>query len=193
MSCSNAHLLSLESSNKDKIIAIQTFGEFDTNLLDRLKSQLSKIFNAEVVIYQSIALPNSLADKYDGKVPADSLLTLLEKEKKGRVVEVIGLTNKEIFIPKLHEGFTIPEIHSIRGYGYVSKGICIVSNYSLTSLDRRLHENRLFKATLHEVGHNIGLAHCSSSGCIMTEKSGDIVVLDTISGSFCEKCKRQAS
>jgi archaemetzincin len=183
----------LEGSNKAKIIIIQPFDDFEPELLPGLKQQLSNLFRAEVIINKNKSLPQALADKFGGKFPADSLLRLLEKEQTGRVVEVIGLTHKEIFIPKLLGGSSIPAIHPVRGYGYIAEGICIVSDHSLTSLDPRQTEARLVKATLHEVGHNIGLAHCSSPGCIMLEQSGDIVVLDKIAGSFCKQCKTQAN
>jgi archaemetzincin len=183
----------LERSNKDKIIVVQPLGGFDSSLLPIVQQHLVILFNTEVRILQNIPFPDSISIKYGGKYPADSLLPILAKKKTGNVVEVIGLTEKEIFIPKLYSGFTIPAAYTVRGYGYVNNGISVVSYFNMKSTDFQLGASRLLKAITHEVGHNLGLVHCPSSGCIMNEQSGNIVILDKVTGAFCEICKKKAN
>jgi len=83
------------------------------------------------------------------------------------------------------------EPYTIFGIGYIDGNASVVSDYRLQSGDRGLFENRLKKVILHELGHNLGLSHCSVDTCLMSETNGDIVKLNKTGGYYCKKCRQK--
>jgi archaemetzincin len=81
--------------------------------------------------------------------------------------------------------------HTIFGLGYIGGNASVVSDYRLQSVDRGLFENRLKKVILHELGHNLGLSHCTVDSCLMSETNGDIVKLNKTEGNYCKKCRQK--
>ena len=48
---------------------------------------------------------------------------------------------------------------------------------------------RLKKVALHEIGHNLGLEHCSNNKeCMMNDADGTIKQVDREKIWFCKKC-----
>jgi Predicted Zn-dependent proteases len=189
-SCTKEQTLSLKHSNKNKLIAIQPIGHFASGIIIRLENILSKSYNAEVILLNEIEMPPSL-NVYEDKYSGDSLLKMLSIYKNGNVAEVIGLTHKEVYVPKFYNKSTPAALKMVKGYGFISEGVCIISDYSMGSTNEELAFSRLYKAIKHEVGHNLGLQHCQSNTCIMNEQSGDILFLDKISGEYCNSCRKK--
>ncbi len=111
------------------------------------------------------------------------------------IVEVIGLTHKDIYTQREHntqlndKDFVLYELRSIFGLAYVSENACVISDYRLMSVDKELLYNRLRKVIIHEIGHNLGLPHCSIDSCLMSESNGNISTLNKIGGDYCKKCR----
>ncbi len=59
------------------------------------------------------------------------------------------------------------------------------------STDKELLANRLRKVIIHEVGHNLGLLHCSDDSCLMSELNGNIATLNKKGGDYCINCRRK--
>jgi len=80
----------------------------------------------------------------------------------------------------------------IFGLGEMPGNSCIISTYRLSydSIDQLA--DRLTKTVLHELGHNFGLDHCSTVGCLMeADDYGDKI--DTEGKWFCKKCQDKLS
>ncbi len=60
--------------------------------------------------------------------------------------------------------------------------------YSLPSNDNLLME-RAGKESLHELGHNFGLAHCDNPKCVM-HFSNNTIKIDRKEKNFCRSCKK---
>ena len=70
---------------------------------------------------------------------------------------------------------------------------CIVSTFKLKrGVSQQKILERLEKVALHEIGHNLGLNHCTNNKeCMMSAANGTIQQVDNEKVWFCEKCRKQ--
>jgi len=200
--CRKHPVISLNHNNGQKIIALQPLDDYDTALLTTVSKEISTFFSTRVLILDPVSIPRSFysANKNspgnDGYF-ADSLVQFLSKFINDTIIKIVGVTHTNIYTlrnlnvqldkkkPVLFEPYTI------FGIGYIGGNASVVSDYRLQSVDRRLFENRLKKVILHELGHNLGLSHCSVDSCLMSETNGDIVKLNKTGGNYCKKCRQK--
>jgi archaemetzincin len=45
------------------------------------------------------------------------------------------------------------------------------------------------KVVGHELGHTLGLGHCSDPACLMTAAEGKIAAVDHQRGAMCDSCR----
>jgi archaemetzincin len=92
---------------------------------------------------------------------------------------------------RIKKGLCFTSLTQFLVSGYIGGNASVVSDYRLQSGDRGLFENRLKKVILHELGHNLGLSHCSVDTCLMSETNGDIVKLNKTGDYYCKKCRQK--
>ena len=99
------------------------------------------------------------------------------------------LTEKDICCNKDKDN---PE-WGIFGLGLRPGKTCIISTYRLSkNVSKQKTLERLEKVALHEIGHNLGLNHCTNNKeCMMNDANGTIKQVDKEKVWFCEKCKKQ--
>lgn len=56
--------------------------------------------------------------------------------------------------------------------------------------DLRLYADRVAKEALHEIGHLLGLEHCSDERCVM-RFSNSVYEVDSKGSSFCSRCRAE--
>jgi archaemetzincin len=193
--CRKYSIISLQHNNDRKIIGLQPLGDYDTNQLTTVSKEIADFFKTRVLILRPITIPRSFyfasADKYS----ADSLIQFLSKFVNDTIVKIVGVTHTNIYT--LHKYYAhlnkkrsvSYEYSSIFGLGYIGGNTSVVSDYRLQSNDKELFDNRLRKVILHELGHNLGLSHCTVDSCLMSETNGDIGKLNKTGGDYCKKCR----
>jgi len=67
-------------------------------------------------------------------------------------------------------------------------GSAVVFARRLLSSDRKLYMLRLLKESMHELGHLLGLEHCSNPRCVMSF-SNSLYDVDRKEAAFCDECK----
>jgi archaemetzincin len=195
--CRKEAIFSLSKNNSNKIVAILPLSISDENELLFIKDQVSSYFHVRVIILQQQTMPQSFESNYEEMFSADSILSFLSNVTNDSIVEVIGLTHKDIYVTdelkiKVNGRYKkLPYQKDVFGLGYVYGNACIISDYRLTSRNEDLLNNRIRKVVFHEIGHNLGLEHCSNDSCLMSESNGSIAVLNKPGGDFCERCKRK--
>ena len=196
ISCEKNAIISLKNNNQNKIIALQPLGDYNERQLASVRNEISKFFNTHVIILASVPIPKAFCNNEE-KYSADSLVSFLSKFKNDTIVEVVGLTHKDIYTIREHqirlnnELSVFYELRGIFGLGYVSGNSAVISDYRLMSNDKELLNNRLRKVIIHEIGHNLGLPHCSDDSCLMSEVNGNIAIPNKMGGDYCIHCKQK--
>jgi archaemetzincin len=188
-----------ESNNflreKNKQIALQPVGDFDTILVAYLQKELSAFYQRKVIVLETIPEPNSAGwTSHPSLVMADSIISLVSVFNNDTIGEVVGLSHKGLLAAK--EGQDGPHdsptpTKNVLGLSYTPGNTCVVSDHNLFINDWTLGRSRVLKVIIHEIGHNLGLAHCKYPYCIMSENNGYIGRLDAIVTDYCPACKRK--
>lgn len=169
---------------KSKTILIQPLGDFPASLTNSLCIRIKQI-NPSTIVGNPIALPQSAYYAPRKRYRADSLLNYLYKKVDNQNVIVIGLTYKDISTTK---GDFLD--YGVMGLARCPGNSCVVSTYRLSgkNMESQQLRSQLFKISIHELGHTMGLPHCDKdSTCYMRDAKGGNPT-DELTG-FCWSCK----
>jgi archaemetzincin len=181
------------------VIGIQPYGQIDDRQVQAVADHIRMAFSAEVVVMEPRDLPiRAFIQVKSPRYRADLLLCDLKRIKPDSIEFLLGLTSSDMSTTKRNSDGTIKEPASkyadwgVFGLGYRPGPTCVVSTFRLKS-DPAKFKDRLFKVCTHELGHNLGLKHCDSEGCVMQDAAETIKTIDRVDWEFCLTCKRQAS
>lgn len=176
-------------------ICIQPLGAFNQEYIDSIVSGIQKVYLANVIVADPEEMPASAFTNI--KVPryrADSLLRYLKVLRPADADYILGYTEKDISTTKRNRDGTVKtpvdkyEDWGIFGLGYRPGPASIVSSRRLETSDRNLFFDRLQKVAVHELGHNMSLAHCFSENCVMADAAEKISTVDRVDLQLCYKC-----
>ncbi|WFO75827.1 archaemetzincin family Zn-dependent metalloprotease [Desulfurococcaceae archaeon MEX13E-LK6-19] len=163
------------------------------DFIDFIKDEVSTILskslgeNVEVLIWPSVENPPMKCFDWDrrqylGSCIIEWLHSLFHEYTEEYIVVGIGYL----------DGYE-PGLNFIFGEALPSLKICIVFTkrlnptfYSL-KYDYNLYLQRIVKEVIHELGHVLGLNHCTNRRCVMSF-SNTIYDVDEKSAYFCDKC-----
>lgn len=181
---------------KEKRIGFQPYGEFDKALIDTVVNALASTYGYEIIILPKRKIPkNAFVNIKSPRYRADSLLIDLKVNKPDSIDIVLGLINKDISTTKRDATGNVKKPESkyfdwgIYGLGYRPGPSCIVSTYRLNTTNKKLFFSRLKKICIHEVGHNLGLPHCTTNKCVMQDAVETIKTVDNESDKLCAECR----
>lgn len=168
-------------------IALQPYSGFDSQRMEQISKFIGRHFNANITHLEAQPIPNQAYYPPRGRYRADSLIRILRTQIStgAEFDKILGLTSYDISTTKdPHEDW------GIFGLAFSPGSSCIVSSFRIGSDDGQTTETRLLKITMHELGHNFGLHHCSfSNDCVMADACGSIKTVDQVDSSFCTKCR----
>ena len=179
-------LLSFSVPTKPPLkIAVLYFSAMDENLKAALMQQISATYPCTVTEIKGIAnLPAAAYYKPRNRYRAPVVLTYLNSYSG--YDKIIGITTKDISTTK-------DEIYDwgVMGLGSCPGKACVISTFRLKTPDKPLFNERFLKVALHELGHTMGLPHCTySSTCFMEAAEGTIKSVDREATSLCPNCKK---
>lgn len=184
--------------DQEKMIGLQVTGSFDRSDLDYLQQEVHAFFRKKVVILPPIAMPAAYRNLEKGeRYNALALIDFLKTKTNDSLVIIAGLTQEDIYTTIKDERGRIREprykyaVWGIFGLGYQPGKTCVISANRLRCSDRRRYQHRIRTVTLHEIGHNLGLAHCSSPRCIMSDANERIATIDQSSTLYCTRCREK--
>lgn len=150
-------------------------------------SRLSDVFGARIT-FASLPLLSSAYVEVTGQWSAEKILNGLKQKEftTDRADKVLGIVDVDIAVKGLNFVFGLSEIGGRN---------CLISLYRLRSAGGWpradvLFEERTLKEATHELGHSLGLEHCSDRKCVMSF-SNSIEEVDRKGREFCRECTRR--
>ena len=186
-------LVSLFVSGKDTAkppikIAVLYYANIDENLKSELLQNITATYLCTVTEIKGIAtLPKAAFYKPRNRYRATVLLESINSYNG--YDKIIGITSKDISTSK----------NNIYDWGIMglanSPGrSCIISTYRIKTPNKVLFNDRFIKVALHELGHTMGLPHCTfSNTCFMEAAEGTIKSVDRETKNLCSNCKKLIS
>jgi archaemetzincin len=164
-----------------KTIYIQPLGNVNQEYLNYVKKSVIDFYGYDCVIKPKVNLTPDLLAASKTRYEASKILTKFNSKQN-----ILLITEKDIAYRKSNQ---FPE-WGIFGLGLRPGNTCVISTYRLKKkVTTQQMLVRLKKVALHEIGHNLGLKHCSNhKDCLMTDAGGTIQQVDREKIWFCEKC-----
>jgi len=168
-------------------IEIIPIGQIDDFVLDYLKKNLADVFKAEVALGKSQPIPEYTFNKKRNQYHSSEILKNLTRLKQAQIT--LAIIERDLYVPELNFVF---------GQADPANKICIISlirlkqsTYGLAE-NKELLLNRSLKEAVHEIGHLLGLGHCSNPKCVMYF-SNSLLDTDKKDYRFCNTCQKSLS
>ena len=174
-------------------IGILPIGQAETAIALRVQENLVKVFpdTTCLVIDDKLPLFESAFDKKRKQYRSAVILSQIQgyaAEKTG-LNRVLGVADVDLFVPDLNFVF---------GEATCPGKAALISLWRLrpefygAAPDMELFLARTLKEAVHEVGHTLGLRHCTRPSCVM-HFSNSIFDTDKKQSLFCDQCYLQTA
>jgi archaemetzincin len=168
-------------------VAVVPLGPVEPRYLELVKEAIEARADVTVRIDEPRALPPEAFYKPRKRYRAEKLLDALDGTDAWKV---IGVTNAEISTTK-------GKIYDwgIAGLGNINGQSCVVSLhlYKKHSKTQAVLDRRFADVAVHELGHTLGMEHCETKGCVMSDAKGKAMASsDASSGQYCDLCRQRA-
>ena len=173
-------------------IGVIPIGIVDESVLLRIGECLEQVFpDAKYfVIDDNLPLRRNTFDEKRRQYNSHAILSEVQAYaiKKVGLHSVLGVVDADIFVPELNFVF---------GEATCPGKAALISLWRLKpkfygeAPDRELFLDRAVKEAVHEVGHTLGLRHCSRQSCVM-HFSNSISDTDIKQSVFCDRCRLHA-
>jgi archaemetzincin len=192
-SCKNKSTTTLKKKSSIQLTVLNNFSKEDCAYL---QTAIANYFNTSCRIVDAIRLPLTITNTEKGlRYSADSILQYLLRLKNDSTITTVGLTDVDIFTTLRDDKGNIQlpiekyKVWGIFGLGYMPRKACVISCKRLFTNDRKKYQHRIRTVVLHEIGHNMGLPHCPTINCIMSDANEKISTVDKSSSVMCKDCK----
>jgi len=173
-------------------IGILRVGQVDSHVINRIQENLNMIFTKTTcaLISETMPIPSEAFNNARQQYRSDIILSRVHSyaEKDKALDRVLGTVNVDIFVPELN--FVFGEAECPGKATLISLWRLRPEFYGKAP-NMELFLERITKEAVHELGHSLGLRHCSNPFCVMYF-SNSIFETDRKQSLFCTKCYLKA-
>ena len=165
-------------------VNIQPLGKVSPEYINLVKKSVKTFYGYDCTVLPPKEITKDMLSPIKKRIDANKAL-----RNNLTFDNLLILTEKDICCNKDKDN---PE-WGIFGLGLRPGKTCIISTYRLhKNVSKQKTLERLEKVALHEIGHNLGLNHCTNNKeCMMNDANGTIKQVDKEKVWFCEKCNKQ--
>ncbi|MEM5829314.1 MAG: archaemetzincin family Zn-dependent metalloprotease [Candidatus Aenigmatarchaeota archaeon] len=165
-------------------ITIVQLGKIPEEVLTAIASELREKFELSTETTRPIEIPKEIYNEIRHQYPAPLVLKFLSEKFQNKT---LGVTDKDLYAENLN--FVFGQAYYHGNYGVVSIHRLDPTFYRQKP-DKNLLIERAVKEAIHEVGHMLGLGHCSISTCVMSF-SNTIGDVDRKNKELCQSCRKK--
>ena len=169
-------------------IGILRLGHVDLGVTNSIQENLDTIFvhTRTNLIEETLSLPKEAYAKARQQYRSDIILRAVHNyaEAHSSFDCVLGIADVDLFVPRLNFVFGEAEI---LGRAAVVSLWRLRPEFYGSRPDNQILVERGTKEAVHELGHTLGLKHCSNPFCVMYF-SNSIFETDRKQSLFCNKC-----
>ena len=169
-------------------VDLVVLGDFPRPLVDAVSHKLVDELQVDVRELPATSLPALAWYPPRARWRADKLIDWLPAQRPpGDDARVLGLTTADISTTKdAYPDWGVFGLGAMSGYGAVMSTFRLGNGASPALLKFRVES-----VAAHEVGHMLGLPHCTEKGCLMLDAEGGIRNTDSGTGHLGERCRAQ--
>jgi archaemetzincin len=166
-------------------ILVVPIGEVEPDTLGSIGRVLQETYHCETVVGEPLTVPQEAYSARREQYHSTKLLTKLEARKPDTCDIMLGVIDKDLYVPELN--FVFGEADPSEGVAVIGLPRLRQEYYGLDP-DIELFLLRAAKEAIHETGHTCGLGHCSDHRCIM-HFSNSLRDTDVKGPRFCDRCR----
>jgi archaemetzincin len=163
-------------------ITLKPIGRVEKHIIEDLAQKLGRIFGCPIAIDPIIDIPKSAYNQKRDQYLAPLLLETIKKNEMLQSEKVLGITDADIYTPG--RSFLFGQAETMLEAAVIS--LCRLRQE--LPPDYNLFLDRAIKEAVHELGHTLGLDHCSKDICVM-HFSSSLHDTDMKSTLFCSNCQ----
>lgn len=171
-------------------VTLVTLGRFPTELTDAVEQGIEDELQVSVRRIDDRPLPRAAFYAPRRRYRAERLLEHLHTLVPGarESTRILGMTSVDISTTK-------GRVYDwgVFGLGELGGMSCVISLHRLqrNARDAAHLRFRIVTTAVHEVGHTLGLDHCTEPRCVMRDAEGSIRTVDTSTGHLGPECRAE--
>jgi len=170
-------------TKKERVIFIRPLGNVNPEYVSFVKSSIEDFYGFKCKVLSKVEVSDDILSKSKKRCDANKILTKFKTDSN-----IVLITERDI----CQKRGKVDE-YGIIGLGFCPGKVCVISTCRIKNkVTKKSFFNRLKKVTLHEMGHNLGIPHCSNSDkCLMNDARGTVKTIDKENLFICDKCVKK--